>query len=63
MIEDYTIAVKRSRRKTTSIYIERDGSLSVLVPENTPDQEVDAILKANEYKIHKYQAPMIAHFP
>ncbi len=56
MIEDYTIAVKRSRRKTTSIYIERDGSLSVLVPENTPDQEVDAILKANEYKIHKYQA-------
>ena len=56
MIGDYTIAVKRSKRKTASIYIERDGSLSMLVPENTPEQEVDAILKANEYKIHKYQA-------
>ena len=56
MIGEYTIAVKRSKRKTTSIYIERDGSLSMLVPENTPEHEVEAILKANEYKIHKYQA-------
>jgi len=56
MILEYTIAVKRSKRKTASIYIERDGSLSVFVPENTPEQEVEAILKANEYNIHKYQA-------
>lgn len=56
MIADYTIAVKRSKRKTSSIYIERDGSLSVLVPENTTEQAITDILKANEYKIHKYQA-------
>lgn len=59
MTENYKIAVKRSKRKTASIYIERDGSLSVLVPENTTDQEVEAILKVNGYKIYKYQAKRI----
>jgi predicted metal-dependent hydrolase len=56
MIAEYNVAVKRSKRKTASIYIERDGALSVLVPENTSELEIKAILKANEYKIHKYQA-------
>jgi predicted metal-dependent hydrolase len=50
------VTVKRSKRKTASIYIERDGSLSVLVPENTSEQEIKEILKINEYKIHKFQA-------
>lgn len=56
MTSESKIRVKRSNRKTASIYIERDGSLSVLVPEKTTEQEVRDILKANEYKIHKYQA-------
>ena len=56
MTVGYKVTVKRSKRKTTSIYIERDGSLSVLVPEKLTDQEVNAVLKANEYKIYKYQA-------
>jgi len=56
MIAEYKMAVKRNKRKTASIYIERDGSLSVLVPEKTTEQEIKDILKANEYKIHKYQA-------
>lgn len=56
MTAEYKVTVKRSKRKTASIYIERDGSLSVLVPENTTEQEIKEILKANEYKIHKYQA-------
>ncbi|MBU3950095.1 MAG: M48 family metallopeptidase [Proteobacteria bacterium] len=56
MTSEYKVAVKQSKRKTASIYIERDGSLSVLVPENTTEQEIKEILKANEYKIHKYQA-------
>lgn len=49
---------KPSERKQLerSIRIERDGSLSVLVPEKTSDHEVEAILKSNEYKIHKCQA-------
>ena len=48
MTVKYKVKVKRSKRKTSSIYIERDGSLSVLVPEKLTVQEVDAILKANE---------------
>ena len=56
MTVGYKVTVKRSKRKTTSVYIERDGSLSVLVPEKLTVQEVDAVLKANEYKIYKYQA-------
>ena len=56
MTVGYKVTVKRSKRKTSSIYIERDGSLSVLVPEKLKDHEIEEILKANEYKIHKYQA-------
>ncbi|KKG06143.1 M48 family metallopeptidase [Methanosarcina mazei] len=56
MINNYRLNVKRSKRKTASIYIERDGSLSVLVPENTSEHEIEDIIKANEYKICKYQA-------
>ncbi|HKL85763.1 MAG TPA: SprT family zinc-dependent metalloprotease [Treponemataceae bacterium] len=56
MTSESMITIKRSQRKTASIYIERDGSLSVLVPEKITDQEIKDILKANEYKIHKYQA-------
>ncbi|PKN68516.1 MAG: hypothetical protein CVU54_14455 [Deltaproteobacteria bacterium HGW-Deltaproteobacteria-12] len=56
MTENYKIGVKQSKRKTASIYIERDGSLSVLVPENLNEKQIEEILKANEYKIYKYQA-------
>jgi hypothetical protein len=56
MIGSVKITIKRSTRKTTSIYIERDGSLSVFVPNKTTKKEVDALLEANEYKIYKYQA-------
>lgn len=52
----FKIAVKHSKRKTTSIYLERDGSLSLFVTENTTEQTINDILKANEYKIHKFQA-------
>ena len=56
MTEDYKVTVKRSTRKTASIYIERDGSLSVFVPENLNEEQINDLLKANEYKIYKYQA-------
>ena len=55
MTLEQKITVKRSKRKTASIYLERDGSISLLVPENTTEESVNDILKANEYKIHKYQ--------
>lgn len=56
MTGNYKVVVKRRKRKTASIYIERDGSLSLFVPEHTSDEEIEAILDSNEYKIHKYQA-------
>ena len=33
--KDIQYTLKRSKRKTASIYIERDGAVSVLVPENS----------------------------
>ena len=45
MTLDYPVTVKRSRRKTGSIYIERDGAVSVLVPESMEDAQVESLLK------------------
>ena len=56
MTLEQKITVKHSKRKTASIYLERDGSISLFVPENTTEESVNDILKANEYKIYKYQA-------
>ena len=56
MIEEYQIIVKRSKRKTVSIYIERDGTVTVLAPESIEQALLDEIIKAQEYKIYKYQA-------
>lgn len=53
---DYKVVVKHSKRKTASIYIERDSSITVIVPDGTNDLEVQNLLKQNEYKIYKYQA-------
>jgi predicted metal-dependent hydrolase len=47
------IAVSKSKRKTVSIYIERDGSVSALVPETIADEELKEVLKSKEYQIHK----------
>ena len=56
MILDYKIVLRHSKRKTASIYIERDSSITVKVPIGTSDAEVQNLLSKNEYKIHKYQA-------
>ena len=48
--------VKRSKRKTLSIYIERDGSVSVLAPENNTDEEIETIVEQKSYKIFKHLA-------
>jgi len=53
---DYKIVVRHSKRKTASIYIERDSSITVIVPLGTSDSEVQNLLSKNEYRIHKYQA-------
>ncbi len=53
IVSDIDIKIQRSKRKTLSIFIERDGTVSARVPENLTDEEVQVILKAKEYHIHK----------
>jgi predicted metal-dependent hydrolase len=45
--------VKRSRRKTASIYVERDGTVSVLVPEQLTDQEVERLVESKRAWIYR----------
>ena len=53
MLKDITFNIKKSRRKTLSIYIERDGTVTVIAPENLNDQEIENIIKKKESKIYK----------
>lgn len=45
--------IRSPRKKTMHIVIERNGSVSVQVPESTEDEKILAILKTKEYEIHK----------
>ena len=54
MIDQGSVTVKRSKRKTASIYIEKDGSVTVQVPEKCTDQQVTELLNQQEYKIYKF---------
>lgn len=47
--------VRSKRKKTASIMIERDGSISVLVPENMKENVITEILDSKEYSIIKNQ--------
>jgi predicted metal-dependent hydrolase len=53
-VPDYSIT--RSKRKTLSIYIERDGAVSVLAPEHITDDKLAAIVEAKSYQIFKFLA-------
>ena len=48
---EYTLI--RSRRKTASIYIERDGKVSVLVPEKLTARQVEDILESKRKWIYQ----------
>jgi len=56
MIKGLDITVKRSDRKTLSIYVERDGGISVLAPESMQDKELRDVLEKKEYLIQKHHA-------
>lgn len=45
--------IRSSRKKSMHIVIERDGTVSVQVPENIEDERILSILKSKEYEIHK----------
>jgi hypothetical protein len=46
--------IRSRRRKTASIYIERDGAVTVRVPDNLTDAEVAALIEGKRYWIHKH---------
>jgi predicted metal-dependent hydrolase len=54
MLEEVSYTVKRSKRKTISIYVERDGSVSVLAPQDMADEELRDAVKTKEYLIYKH---------
>jgi predicted metal-dependent hydrolase len=51
---DYTL--KRSDRATASIYIERDGAVSLLVPKELSDNQIEDLLEAKRKWIYRNQA-------
>jgi len=53
---DIEYVLKKSARKTTSIYIERDGSVSVLAPEPYDLAQVEGILEAKRSWIYRHLA-------
>lgn len=45
------IIEKTERRKTVSIFIERDGSVRVLAPATSSDEKIEEAVKAKQYQI------------
>ncbi|MEP2280147.1 SprT family zinc-dependent metalloprotease [Maribacter sp.] len=56
IVSEIDITLQKSERKTVSIFIERDGSVSARVPNTLSDEEIRDILKAKEYQIFKHLA-------
>ncbi len=53
---DLEIKLNRTNRKTVSIYIERDGSVSARIPKNISESDLNEVIKSKEYQIYKYLA-------
>jgi len=54
--KDIQYSLKRSRRKTASIYIERDGQVTVQVPEKLSDSQIERLLESRRKWIYKHLA-------
>jgi len=52
-LSELDIELIRSKRKTVSIHIERDGSVSARIPDTISEEEILKVLKSKEYQIHK----------
>jgi len=51
-LEDLDISIEKTdRRKTVSIFIERNGSVKVLAPATASDEKVETAVKSKEYQI------------
>lgn len=47
------IEIVKSKRKTASIFVERDGSVSARVPKDLSDQQIYELIEKYEYSIHR----------
>jgi len=47
------INVKKSNRKTVSIFVERNGTVSALVPSSLETEVIKKVLNSKSYQIHK----------
>ncbi|TWT62859.1 M48 family metallopeptidase [Rubinisphaera italica] len=54
--KDIEYTLKRSDRKTASIYIERDGQVSVLVPKELSKARIEELLESKRKWIYRNQA-------
>jgi predicted metal-dependent hydrolase len=54
--KDIQYTLKRSKRKTASIYVERDGGVSVLVPEELTAKQIEKLLESKRKWIYTNQA-------
>ncbi len=54
--KDIQYSLKRSRRKTASIYIERDGRVSVFVPEGLTTLQIEALIESKRKWIYNHLA-------
>ena len=54
--KDIQYTLTRSRRKTASIYIERDGGVTVLVPSELSDTQVEKVLEGKRKWIYRHLA-------
>lgn len=52
-ISGLEIAIVKSKRKTVSIFIERDGSVSARVPDVLSDDQIREVIESKTYQIHK----------
>ena len=51
--KDITYTLKQSRRKTLSIYIEADSSISVLAPESKTIGDIEKVIENKRYWVYK----------
>ena len=50
---DIRYTLKRSKRKTASIYVERDGQITLIAPEELSEQQIDKVLEGKRRWIYK----------
>src|SRR5690554_8202238 len=53
--QDINYELRQSKRKTLSIYIERDGGVTVLAPEHLNIEEIEKVLEEKRYWIYSKQ--------